>query len=58
MLKATQQAKDNFMTVTRVAREAVGLSQAFPAKGRGATAGAFPSQAKTTLNRYSSGSGC
>jgi hypothetical protein len=30
MLKAAQQAKDNFMTVIHVAREAMGLSQAFP----------------------------
>jgi hypothetical protein len=45
------------MKVTRVASEAVGLSQAFPANAigggvrpAGATAGAFLSQAKTTLN--------
>jgi hypothetical protein len=57
MLKAAQQAEENFMTVTRVAPEAVGLSQAFPANAigggvypAGATAGAFLSQAKTTLN--------
>jgi hypothetical protein len=54
MLKSAQQAKDNFMTVTHVAREAMGLSQAFPANATGggvrpagATASAFPSQAKT-----------
>jgi hypothetical protein len=64
MLKATRQAKDNFMTVTYVAREAVGLSQAFLTNAMGggvppagAAAGAFLSQPKTMLNRYSGGSG-
>ncbi len=64
MLNAAQQAKDDFMMVTCVAREAVGLSQAFLANAMGggvrpedAAAGAFPSQAKTMLNHYSGGSG-
>jgi hypothetical protein len=63
MLQATQQAKDDFLTVTRVARKAVGLSQAFSATttggvGNQATAGAYyPSQAETTLTRYSGGGG-
>jgi hypothetical protein len=54
MLKAAQQAKDNFMMVTCVAREAVGLSQAFLTNVMGGgvcPAGAFPSQAETTLKR-------
>jgi hypothetical protein len=48
------------MTVTCVAREAVGLYQAFPTNAMGGgvcPAGAFPSQAKRMLNRYSGGSG-
>jgi hypothetical protein len=60
MLKAAQQAKDKCMMVTCVAREAVGLSQAFLTNAMGSgvrPAGAFPSQAKTRLNHYSSGSG-
>ena len=63
MLQAAQQAKDDFLTVTHVAREAVGLSQAFSATttggdlGNQATAGAYPSQAETTLTRYSGGGG-
>ena len=62
MLQAAQHAKDDFLTVTRVARKAVGLSQAFSATATGgvgnqATAGAYPSQAKTTLNCYSGGGG-
>jgi hypothetical protein len=61
MLKAAQQARDNFMMVTCVAREAVGLSQAFLTNATGGgvhPAGAFLSQAKTTLNCYSGGGGC
>ncbi len=62
MLQAAQQADDDFLTVTRIAREAVGLSQAFSSTatrgvGNQATAGAYPSQAETTLNRYSGGGG-
>ena len=62
LLQAAQQAKDDFLTVTRVARKAVGLSQAFSATttggvGNQATAGAYPSQAETTLTRYSGGGG-
>jgi hypothetical protein len=60
MLKATQQAKDNLHAVQHVAREAVGMSQAFHAGRTGGlppTAGAFPSQAKKTLLHYSSDGG-
>jgi hypothetical protein len=60
MLKAAKQAKDDFMMVTLVAHEAVGLSQAFPTNTTGIgvrPTGAFPSQAKTMLNRYFGGSG-
>ena len=63
MLQAAQQAEDDFLTVTRIARKAVGLSQAFSATttggdlGNQATAGAYPSQAETTLTRYSGGGG-
>jgi hypothetical protein len=60
MLKATQQAKDDFMTVTCVAREAVRLSQAFLTNATGGgvhPARSFLSQAKTTLNHYCGGSG-
>jgi hypothetical protein len=60
MLKAAQQAKDDFMMVTRVAHEAVGLSQAFltnATSGGVRPAGVFLSQAETMLNRYSGGSG-
>ena len=62
MLQAAQQAEDDFLTVTCIAREAIGLSQAFSSTatrgvGNQATAGAYPSQAETTLNRYSGGGG-
>jgi hypothetical protein len=58
MLQAAQQAEDNTLTIQRVAREAMGLSQAFHAgavaAGTGAPAiGAYPSQAEMTLRRYS-----
>ena len=53
MLQATQQAKDNLVSVQHVAWEAVGLSLAF-VSGRSTVAlGAYPSQAKKTLSRYS-----
>jgi hypothetical protein len=57
MLQAAQQAEDDLHAVQRVAREAVGMSQAFHAGATGGiqtVAGAFPSQAETTLMRYSS----
>jgi hypothetical protein len=60
MLKAAQQAKKNFMTVTCVAREAVGFSQAFTTNAMGGgvrLADAFSIQAETMLIRYSGGSG-
>ncbi len=56
MLQAAQQAEDDLHVVQRVAREAVGMSQAFHASTTGGVpiaAGAFPSQAKKTLTRYS-----
>jgi hypothetical protein len=60
MLQATQQAKDDLHAIQRVAWEAVGMSQAFHAgrtRGLPPTAGAFSSQAKKTLSRYSSDGG-
>ncbi len=57
MLQAAQQAEDNLHAVQRIAREVVGMSQAFHASATGGiqtVAGAFPSQAETTLTRYSS----
>jgi hypothetical protein len=55
MLQAAQQAKDDLVAVQCIAREAVGLSQAFVAGGTNSGAAAFPSQAKKTLQRYSPG---
>ena len=56
MLQAAQQAKDNVLAVQRVAREAMGLSQAFHvgavAGGVAQVVGAYPSQAEQTLQRY------
>ena len=49
MLQAAQQAEDNLVAVQRIAREAVGLSQAFVAGGTNSGAAAFPSQAEKTL---------
>ncbi len=55
MLQVAQQAKDDYGSMQRIARKAIGLSQAFTA---GAMTGgpplgpAFPSQAETTLARY------
>ncbi len=53
MLQATQQAKDNVLAVQRVAREAMGLSQAFHAGvvagGVSQVVGVYPSQAEQTL---------
>jgi hypothetical protein len=56
MLQAAQQAEDDLYPVQRVAREAVGMSQAFHVSATGGVliaAGAFPSQAEKTLTRYS-----
>jgi hypothetical protein len=56
MLQAAQQAEDDLHAVQRVAREAVGMSQAFHASATGGVpiaADAFPSQAEKTLTRYS-----
>ncbi len=56
MLKAAQQAEDDFTSMQRIARDAVGLSQAFPVIGHATGSNqalALPSQAKTTLSRYS-----
>jgi hypothetical protein len=59
MLQAAQQAEDNLHAIQCIAREAVGMSQAFHASATGGLqtiAGAFPSQAATTLACYSSDS--
>ncbi len=56
LLKAAQQAEDNFTLTQRIARNAIGLSQAFPAIAHATgsnQAMALPSQAETTLSRYS-----
>ena len=56
MLKAAQQAGDNFTSTQHIARNAIGLSQAFPtiAHTTGSNqALALPSQAETTLSWYS-----
>jgi len=63
MLQAAQIAEDDFLLITRVSREAVGLSQAFlgnsPAGGGqvNPVVGAYPSQAELTMQRYATGSG-
>ncbi len=60
MLQAAQQAEDNLHAVQHVARQAVGLSQAFHVSTSGGVpqaAVAFPSQAEKTLARYSPGGG-
>jgi hypothetical protein len=56
MLKAAQQAEDNFTSMQRIACNAIGLSQAFPVIGHATGSNqalALPSQAKTTLSWYS-----
>jgi hypothetical protein len=56
MLKAAQQAEDDFTSTQRIACNAIGLSQAFPANVYPTWSNqalALPSQAKTTLSRYS-----
>jgi hypothetical protein len=63
MLQAAQIAEDDFLLITRVSREAVGLSQAFlgnsPAGGGqvNPVVGAYPSQAELTMQRYATGGG-
>jgi hypothetical protein len=56
MLKAAQQAEDNFTSMQRIACNSIGLSQAFLAIAHATgsnRAMALPSQAKTTLSQYS-----
>jgi hypothetical protein len=56
MLKAAQQAEDDFTSTQRIARDAIGLSQAFSTNAQPTgthQALALPSQAETTLSRYS-----
>jgi hypothetical protein len=58
MLSAAQQAEDKYASTQRIAREANGMSQAFPVgvvSGGSPLAPAFLSQAETTLTRYSVG---
>ena len=63
MLKAAQSAEDDLIATQRIAREAVGLSQAFHAnsQGRGGLknpiVGVYPSQTEDTIQRYASGGG-
>jgi hypothetical protein len=56
MLKAAQQAEDDFTLTQRIACNAIGLSQAFLAIAHATGSNqvmALPSQVKTTLSRYS-----
>jgi hypothetical protein len=58
MLLAAQQAEDKYASTQRIAREAIGMSQAFlvgVVSGGSPLAPAFPSQAETTLTHYSAG---
>ncbi len=58
MLLAAQQAADDYTTVQRTAREAVGIGgQSFVSGSDTRGVPAFPSQAKTTLTRYSQSGG-
>ena len=59
MLVAAKRAKDDCKSVQQATREAVGLLQSFVSRSRGDTGGAlaFPSQAGTTLTKYSSTGG-
>ena len=59
MLKAAQQAEDDFASTQRIARDAVGLSQAFQATVHtaGASVASLPSQAESTIRKYSPNSG-
>jgi hypothetical protein len=53
MLQAAQQAEDDLVSVQRIARKAVGLSQAFVSGRSSVASAAFPSQAEKTLAKYS-----
>jgi hypothetical protein len=56
MLKAAQQAEDDFSSTQRISHNAIGLFQAFPAIGHATGSNqvmALPSQAKMTLSWYS-----
>jgi hypothetical protein len=59
MLQAAQQAENNFASTQHIAREASGLSQAFPTNAIATSstqqANVFLSQAETTLTWYSQG---
>ena len=63
MLKAAQSAEDDLIATQRIAREAMGLSQAFLANSPGGgglkspIVGAYPSQAEDTIRRYTPGGG-
>ncbi len=58
MLLAAQRAKDDYMNVQRTAREAVGLGgQSFFSGSNARGVSAFPSQAETTLAKYSHSGG-
>ena len=58
MLLGAQQAKDDYTNVQCTARKAVGLGgQSFFSGSDTRNASAFPSQAKTTLTRYSQSGG-
>ncbi len=58
MLLAAQRAKDNYTNVQRTAREVVGLGgQSFFSGSDKRSVSAFPSQAETTLTKYSQSGG-
>ena len=58
MLLAAQRAEEDFLNVQRTAREAVGLGgQSFFSGGDTRGVSTFPSQAETTLTRYSQSGG-
>jgi hypothetical protein len=60
MLRAAQQVEEDYGSMQRIAREAIGLSQAFPVgakPGGPVSAPAILSQAETTLTRYAQGGG-
>jgi len=58
MLQAAQRAKEDYTNVQRTAREAIGLGgQSFFSGSDTRGASAFPSQAKTTLMKYSQSGG-
>ena len=58
MLKAAQRAEEDYTNVQRTAREAIGLgAQSFYSGRDTRGASAFPSQAETTLTKYSQSGG-